>query len=82
MIKETLHKFGCRHAVAKRHPVNNCFDWIPPGESRDHAGMTNKKYSGLVQSFPGSMPHTLKTVLSFFFTDLFFSVTYFGRPFA
>jgi hypothetical protein len=36
IYRETLHKSGCRHAVANmpraatrgRHPVNNCFDWI------------------------------------------------------
>ena len=27
--KESLNKYPCRHAVEKRHPVNNCFYWIP-----------------------------------------------------
>jgi hypothetical protein len=43
LIKETLNRFSCRHAVAKRHPVNNCFDWIPA-----FAGMTKGWDGGVI----------------------------------
>ena len=45
-VKESLQKYLYRHAGANRHPVNNCFDWIPA-----FAGMTIQRISRLIQRF-------------------------------
>jgi hypothetical protein len=55
LLRETLQKCLYRHAGENRHPVINVPpSYLPPGRGKGipaFAGMTNWKYSGLIQSF-------------------------------
>ena len=49
LSKEPLQKSLCRHAGENRHPVTDCFHWIPV-----FAGMTKLEFSELIQRFPNN----------------------------
>ena len=77
-VKEGLQKCLYRHAGENWHPVINCFDWIPPGESRDHAGMTHCQKMILVQSFlklqQVRLPYDGKSITVFHIKNYFYQL--------